>query len=117
MLCRYTIALFLLVHASSEVCSPWTIPYISDEDDNTIHCKCGNLLGGLVNCNNKTLQVSIQNCYCMTYSNQLNSTLKGQCTANCIHSGNTYQYKIKTKNSNLLNVPTIQKRRCCVVSV
>ena len=47
-------------------------------------CECGDNLGGVVNCDPSTLEVTILVCHCMTYSNVFNTTLVGHCIFNCL---------------------------------
>ena len=51
------------------MCPPWTI--LNETSDK---CECGSDLDGIVQCNSKTLEVSVKACYCMTYSEKLNGT-------------------------------------------
>ena len=47
-------------------------------------CECGDNLGGVVNCDPSTLEVTILVCHCMTYSNVFNTTVVGHCIFNCL---------------------------------
>ena len=47
-------------------------------------CECGDNLGGVVNCDPSTLEVTILVCHCMTYSNIFNTTVVGHCIFNCL---------------------------------
>ncbi len=74
--------------------------------DNTTQCKCGNGLGGVVQCNSATLQVSVLHCYCMTYNRQSNQTLVGHCTASYIArepSPGKIHNQLHTNNSESIN--------------
>ena len=81
MLAFCLVQLLLLVPASvcSEVCPPWTLP----SSNTSNQCVCGSDLGGVVQCNSKTLEVSVLFCYCMTYNDHINMTLVGQCLPRC----------------------------------
>ena len=92
--------LLLVVVASCEVCPPWTLPY-SSAQDNTTHCKCGDDLLDIVECNSQTLQVSVVSCYCMTYNEQFNKTLVGRCPITC--RGGRYK-RIHTNESFSINM-------------
>ena len=47
-------------------------------------CECGDNLGGVVNCDPSTLEVTILVCHCTTYSNVFNTTVVGHCIFNCL---------------------------------
>ena len=68
------VILLLAVVTGCAGCPPWTLPYSSAED-NTTQCQCGDSLGGVVDCNNETLHVSVLHCYCTTYNRQLNEAI------------------------------------------
>ncbi len=65
------VMLYLAFFTLSEACPPWTTPYISDAEDNTTHCMCGKELDETVLCNNKTLQVSVLRCYCISLTTRI----------------------------------------------
>ena len=47
-------------------------------------CEFGDNLGGVVNCDPSTLEVTILVCHCMTYSDVFNTTVVGHCIYNCM---------------------------------
>ena len=80
-------------------CPPWTI--LNETSDK---CECGSDLDGIVQCNSKTLEVSVKTCYCMTYSEKLNGTFVSYCLYRCSHELHFYEYhQIITKNTSELN--------------
>lgn len=64
--------------ATEEQCPVWTMYNSSDTS-----CQCGDSLGGVVNCDKKTLQISMLFCYCMTYHEHRNETTVGWCLLMC----------------------------------
>ena len=63
-----------------DVCPPWTIL-----NQTSSNCECGEDVDGIVQCNNKTLEVSVKACYCMTYSEKLNGTFVSYCLYACLY--------------------------------
>ena len=80
-------------------CPPWTI--LNETSNN---CECGSDLDGIIQCNSKTLEVSVKACYCMTYSEKLNETFVSYCWYGCSYTNHFEQYhRIFTKNVSELN--------------
>ena len=48
-------------------------------------CRCGDDIHNTVRCNDSTKEVSILDCYCMTY-NKSTGPVVGACFYNCVHS-------------------------------
>ena len=73
------------VDSSNPPCpGPWSI---SENINGSTRCQCGSQLHGMVQCNDKTLQVKLLPCYCMTpYAKDPNITVVGACLYRCIHS-------------------------------
>ena len=95
---------FVLIKCGNEsklkdVCPPWTI--LNETSNN---CECGSDLDGIVQCNSKTLEVSVKACYCMTYSEKLNGTFVSYCLYKCSYTSHFHEYhQIFTKNTSELN--------------
>ena len=53
-------------------------------------CTCGNSLGSIVTCDDKTSNVSLESCYCMTADNNTHSTVVGACPYICFSHGTWY---------------------------
>ena len=53
-------------------------------------CECGESLGGIVECDNKTLEILLAACYCMSrYEEDPNATVVGACAYQCNQHGYT----------------------------
>ena len=79
-------------------CSPWTKP------TNTVNnCECGSDLCGIVQCNSKTLEVSVKACYCMTYSERRKEALLSYCVYTCLYDDFHEYHPITTQNVSELN--------------
>ena len=95
---------FVLIKCGNEsklkdVCPPWTI--LNETSNN---CECGSDLDGIIQCNSKTLEVSVKACYCMTYSEKLNGTFVSYCLYRCSYNSHFHEYhQIFTKNTSELN--------------
>ena len=46
-------------------------------------CRCGDSLQGIVECNPITFRLKVLRCYCITYSELLNTTVVGYCLTTC----------------------------------
>ena len=69
---------------------------------NKTGCFCGDNLGGVVKCNNKTLQVELLPCYCITPSEKnLNMTVVGACMSTCHLPSGTRYISIHSNRSDL----------------
>ena len=79
-------------------CSPWTI--LNEMSNN---CECGSDLKGIVQCNSKTLEVSVKNCYCMSYGEKLNGTFVSYCLYACSYYNFQEYHHIYAKNTSELN--------------
>ncbi len=86
------------VGVESMDCPPWTVFNITAN-----HCMCGSNLYGIVQCNSETLNVFVQECYCLTYSEQLNKTLLSYCFYTCRLDHLVYHYTVPTRNVSDLN--------------
>ena len=56
---------------------PWTL------QNTTVGCKCGVLFGGIVRCNLVSFKLEVPYCYCVTYSEILDTTVVGYCLSTC----------------------------------
>ena len=79
-------------------CLPWTI--LNETSNN---CECGDDLDGIIECNSKTLEVSVKACYCMTYSEKLNGTFVSYCLYACSYYHFQEYHHIYAKNVSELN--------------
>ena len=69
-------------------CPTWTLP----EMNNSYLCSCGDSLKGIVRCDIDTLNVSIQNGYCMTHDVMRNTTYIGYCPYKRTRYWNSNEY-------------------------
>ena len=70
-----------LLSNGSEMClRPWTLQY---EENATMNCKCGVSLQGIVRCDPSSFNLEVLYCYCVTYSEILNTTVVGYCLTTC----------------------------------
>ena len=73
---------FLLVWCSAEeyasFCPTWTHLLKTSSSDKPI-CVCGDRLKGVVDCDIGTLEVHLGPYYCISYSEELNTTIAGRC--------------------------------------
>lgn len=93
------LALLLTQVAICKACPVWTIYNSTDNK-----CKCGDSLGKVIYCDTDTLEVFLSHCYCMTHSEELNTTVAGPCVITCVDS----EYfnpmnKLRTKSVHQLN--------------
>ena len=99
------VVLLALVAVSSATykadCPLWTT-----FNSTTGKCECGQSLDGVVTCNRKTQEISLLQCFCMTYDGHTDSTEVGPCYFTCkrnyahpINRG----WKVLTKDSRDLN--------------
>ena len=65
-------------------------------------CECGDSLGDLVECDNKSLDVHLAVCYCMShYQEDQNTIVVGACAYQCYHhEGNSAYYHISDYECN-----------------
>ena len=96
---------FVIIECGNEIklndimdCPPWTI--LNETSNN---CECGSDLKGIVQCNSKTLEVSVKNCYCMTYSEKLSGTFVSYCLYACSYYNFQDYHHIYAKNISELN--------------
>ena len=96
---------FIIIECGNEIklndimdCPPWTI--LNETSNN---CECGSDLKGIVQCNSKTLEVSVKACYCMTYSEKLNGTFVSYCLYACSYYNFQEYHHIYAKNTSELN--------------
>ena len=57
-------------------------------------CQCGDNLNGVVYCDSDSKQISLLQCYCMSYNSDFNMTVVGPCNTMC-------------KENNVLNVSDV----------
>ena len=62
-------------------CPTWFLPVTDDKGNDT--CKCGNDLDAIVRCYNITQPVYLHRCYCMSYNQDMNTTVVGNCDYSC----------------------------------
>lgn len=72
-------------YANVTECPTWTYPNKSSSQH---ECVCGDIIKGAVNCNPVTLDVSISPYYCMSYDENMNTTI----VANCPYRPPEYEY-------------------------
>lgn len=72
-----------LLAVFATTCSVKACPVWFNYNNGINKCSCGKPLGGVVNCDNNTKEVSLLYCYCMTFNHQLNKTFVGACSAMC----------------------------------
>ena len=80
-------------------CPTWFIPDYSSNGT----CRCGDDIHDAVKCNNSTKQVSVLDCYCMTY-NKATGPVVGSCLYKCILNDDLYHLvpsDITQLNSNM----------------
>ena len=94
-------------------CPTWTLPEIN----NSYLCSCGDSLKGIVRCNIDTLNVSIQNGYCMTHDVMRNTTYTGHCPYKRARYWNSNEYLGLPHNVSNLNLamcgPLKRQGRLC----
>ena len=73
-------------NAASQVdqCPSWTRPV--NTTDGNISCECGDDIGGIISCDNKTKQVFVSVCYCVTYTRQHDQVAVGACPYSCFYT-------------------------------
>ena len=65
---------------TDDTCPTWFLP-VPDKGNYT--CKCGNDLDAIVRCYNVTQPVYLHRCYCMSYNQDMNTTVVGNCDYSC----------------------------------
>ena len=75
--------------SSNQTCPIWTTPKVIN---GTIGCECGNTLNFVVICDTNNFAVHILLYYCMSYSDEFNTTVVGRCLYH-LHSKQTLYYK------------------------
>ena len=78
--------------SSNQSCPIWTTPKVIN---GTIGCECGNTLNSVVVCETNNFAVHILLYYCMSYSDELNTTVVGKCLYH-LHSKRIYHYLLYT---------------------
>ena len=66
---------------TDDTCPTWFLPVPDDKETDT--CKCGNELDDIVSCYNRTQQVYLHRCYCMSYNQDKNALVVGNCYYSC----------------------------------
>ena len=62
-------------------------------DSQQCQCECGDKVGGVVECDDKTLDVHLAVCYCMThYDKDPNTIVVGACAYKCYHHSKFWDY-------------------------
>ena len=64
----------------NDTCPIWFLPSTSN---GTTTCKCGNSLGGVVLCDDSTHKILILQCYCISYNENENMVVIGNCLYAC----------------------------------
>ena len=83
----------------SSHCPPWTILNTTSKD-----CQCGHSVADIVRCNSETCDISVKNCYCLTYSEALNESFLSYCFYTCYYSQFLGEYnQLDTDNVLELN--------------
>ena len=84
-----------VVDSSTLSCpGPWSI---NENTNDSKRCKCGSNLGGVVQCNDETLQVQLLPCYCMTpYAKDATITVVGACLNRCDSGGASFYYPVSS---------------------
>ena len=77
---------------------PWTVQY---EENATSGCECGDTVQGVVKCDPVTFNLDVLYCYCLTFSDILNTTVVGYCLNAC-HGTKTFT-TIHAQNTSDLN--------------
>ena len=89
----------------------WSIPV---QNNDSMGCKCGSELDGLVRCDHSTLQVQLHLCYCMSqYIKDSNATVVGPCMYKCHHPSSLDRDKIQY-NSVPGDVSELSRNMCSV---
>ena len=65
-------------------CPSWTRQF--NTTDGNISCECGNDIGGIISCDNKTKQVFVSDCYCVTYAKHSDLLVVGACPYSCFYT-------------------------------
>ena len=93
-------------------CPTWTLP----AGNNSHFCLCGDSLSGTVICNPDTLNVSIQNGYCMTHNHTHHTTYIAECPYGLNHHSNQDNVPLPHNVSKLNSAmcgPLNRKGRVC----
>lgn len=90
----------LLTNISVPCLHPWTLPLRSDENT-TVKCECGDSIQGVIKCNPISFKLAVLYCYCLTYSDILDTTVVGYCLTSC-HGKHTAT-SIHIQNTSDLN--------------
>ena len=70
-------------------------------------CQCGSDVYGIIRCNSETCDISVKNCYCITYSEALNKSFASYCFYSCFFTRfHTEYYHLDAKNISELNEAT-----------
>ena len=54
-------------------------------------CECGERINDVIKCNEKTKQVKVVDCYCVTYDSALREAVVGPCVYNCVNVTKSYK--------------------------
>ena len=82
--------------------------------DNTSQCQCGDSLNGIVSCEGDADHhtLSLQSCYCMTYSEVANTTVVGSCLASCASDQMVHTSNITELNKEQCGVFNREGQHC-----
>ena len=72
------------VASQDDQCPSWTRPV--NTTDGNISCECGDDIGGIISCDNKTKQVFVSICYCVTYAKHSDLLVVGACPYSCFYT-------------------------------
>ena len=87
-------------------CPLW---FIQTERNGTTVCECGDEWGGIIKCEERSQQVFLLSCYCVTHSEDKNNTaVLGACFYNCFH-GEIGSHQILPSNLSELDDSVCKK--------
>ena len=84
-------------------CPTWT--YCDETHCDETHCQCGGNVEGEVFCDQGTLRIMVEQCFCLTFSAVHNTTVLGKCSYNC-YLYTSWNYYPVPKNISALNEGT-----------
>ena len=93
----YWLTVINLCTSSITACPLWTF-----YNESSKNCQCGSSVHGKVDCTAVPYQVSVFQCYCMTYSEEIGLVSVGRCSATC-HFRYGYSKVLQSNDSVSLN--------------
>ena len=78
----------------------WIIP---KESSNGTSCECGSSLGGIIECDSSSGNVSLLRCYCMTFDVNKSMVVVGRCLYGCVSKKDANPYYSRPSNTSKLN--------------